>query len=1464
MQRRFVHVSSLFAWLTVLLVTNAVAAEPFPLADLPDELKPWVPWVLDEVPDHACPAVDGAAVCHWPGELSLDLSTSGGRFVQNVTADRKGYFPLPGSEELWPQAVRLNGRPATVLEIDGSPMVEIGVGRFRIEGNLVWSEMPEGVNIPAATALIALTVDGERVPFPRRDEDGLLWLQTGSEVGEEGETLDIEVYRKISDGVPLSVTTKLILRAAGKAREVDLGPVLLVDTTVMAVEAGIPARVDKDGHLRVQVRAGTHDVQIEARCEGSPESLKRRPRAASGGAEEDPWPEDEIWVWQADEALRQVTLSGPSGIDPARTNLPAGWAELPAFLLQKEGALALTTTRRGEPDPPPDRLVLEREIWMDLDGDGYTVRDRLTGELNRTWRLDLEPPGELGHAAVAGEDQLITANRKSKKPGVELRSGTLDLSAEWRLDDGSKQLPAVAWSENVQELSATLHLPPGWTLVSASGVDELPGTWWDEWDLFSFFFVLLVALAIAKLTRWWFGLVALATLVLLHQNPDYPFGLWVFVWVSILVFLGLLKVLPKGKLHLATRICWWVTMVTLVLMLVPYSVDQVRTGLFPQIDEDYDEFLDAMAFAALDYEAEKGFPLAAPAAPPPAQVAVDDDFGAAGAIAGEIAALEEAIEDEEERTKAEGKKVKKKRAAMEQIQQQIDGRGLDSLADVLDVKSGSYGVKAGPAKANLWRQALQQDPKAIVQTGPGVPNWTWKSWNLTWSGPVDREHKIKLYMFSPPINMLLSFLRVLLMVVLSLRVVLEAIAVIRRKKAGGDPATPAGRASGPDRKKRAVAAGTAVLATALLVPLTARTSEPPPQDVLDDLLEKLTREEECLPDCVSSSLLEIGVDDKTLSLTAEVHVGARSTWRIPGPAANWVPDSVRVDGWGTSALALLDDGFLHVRLDPGLHRVEAAGPIPPTDAVTLEFGEAPHRVTVEAPGFSIDGVREDGRAEESIQLTRLARAGDDGDEAAVDESSYPPWLEVTRTLDLGIPWLVHTTVRRVSPTGSPVVARIPLLPGESVTESELTVEDGAVVLSLGRDDSVVSWSSTLATQKEIKLTSSEGKPWTEVWVLSPSPIWTCDYDGLPPIHHKVDDSLRPTFRPWPGESLALALTRPKGVEGQSVTVDSAHLRVSPGIRLVKADLALSVRSSRGGTQQIVLPDKASIQQLTVDGTEQPFRQDGRKIEITLKPGTQRIAVEWQQPGGITAMHKVPEVGLGGSAANATVTVELPSDRWLLWTGGPNWGPAVLFWGFLVTIIIASFILGRIPLSPLKFWQWALLSLGLTQIPVPVSLIIVGWFFILSWRKNKPPAHFFLHNTLQIGIGLWTIAALICLVVAVYTGLAVQPDMQVAGGGSSNTEFNWYVDRVDGSMPAPWIMSLPLLVWKIIMLVWSLWLAWSLVRWAPWGWRAFSHEILWRSIPRPPRPARPAAQRPAQPAQPKPEPAAPAKKEEEKK
>src|SRR5262249_53751572 len=63
---------------------------------------------------------------------------------------------------------------------------------------------------------------------------------------------------------------------------------------------------------------------------------------------------------------------------------------------------------------------------------------------------------------------------------------------------------------------------------------------------------------------------------------------------------------------------------------------------------------------------------------------------------------------------------------------------------------------------------------------------------------------------------------------------------------------------------------------------------------------------------------------------------------------------------------------------------------------------------------------------------------------------------------------------------------------------------------------------------------------------------------------------------------------------------------------------------------------------------------------------------------------------------------------------------------------------------------------------------------------------------------------------------------------------WFVDRVADALPQPWVLSLPLWVYRVVMLAWSLWLAWALMGWIGWAWKAYLSGALWRRREKPTR------------------------------
>ena len=1364
--------------------------ESIPDSSIPDILKEWIPWVLQDETDYGCTMIEDEPVCTWPSALTLRLTDNGGEFRQRIVTDRENYLYLPGSVAQWPERVTVNGAALPVLTYNELPMVRLPAGTHVLAGTFRWRHLPEGLNVPAGSALIDLYINDTNIPFVQRDAGGRIWLRKSTQAAQHEEALSLEVFRRVSDGVPMMVTTHIVVRSPGNSGEVTLENVQLDKSAPMAVDAEIPVRLTPEGNLKIQSRGGTWHVEIQSIVEGNPDTLSLQPHNT-------PWPKSEIWVFAPNEQIRQTEISGLSGIDAHRTSLKNEWKSLAAYQVSPGDTMTIHTTRRGEPTPPLDRITASRKIWLDMDGTGCTIADTISGTLSGTSRLDLMPEAIAGHIQVNGADQVITTHPDNHHAGVEIRHSQFEMRAESRLNRFPDRLRAVGWSTDVQELHGELNLPPGWNLIAASGVDSVPGTWFEAWTLFGFFFVLLASIATARLTRWYYGILTLLTLILLHNEVDIE--VLAIVGLPLLVGLALLKALPRSTARVIVICGWSLFGFILVATTVPFSVDQVRKGIYPQLEE---------AYYAPDFTLSSKAPA----------VAADDRGGGADGYGEADMAQEEMVEDQAmEKSDMEPQVQMKPEAAPMPARRKLARGALD------DLLSGS--AASSSYQTRKVQKAMQQDPEAVVQTGPGVPDWRWNTFQLNWQGPVSKDHQIELYLTNPVVHLILSILRVILLALLAGVLILQTFRAIRNPPATGPDIKLPGRKAG---------AATAVgLLLMLTTPVQAQLVAQPGQETLMELKNRLLRSPACAPDCVDTANLHIEVKNGQVAMTATVHAGTRSAWPIPGPAGNWIPDSVVVDGIRDVAMRLQSDGFIYVQISPGIHQITVSGAMKSENAFTLEFERVPHTGSVDAAGYDVEGLREDGHFETSIAITRRFEANADReniDAAEPADAGYTPWLKVVRSIDLGIPWLIHTTVTRVSPTGTPLMFRIPLIKGESVTASDLEIKDGTVTCAFGREDTEIAWSSILTESPRVNLRSPKGKNWTETWHIECSPIWQCDISGIPPVSNTVNQK---TFQPWPGETVTINTRRPRAMVGQTVTVDRAKLNVSPGLRLAESTLTMSLRSSQGGVQKITLPKGAVVQSLAVNNARRPFKQKETVIEVALQPGRQNIVLTWQQQGGIGASFSVPRIDLGSAAANFHLSVQMPSNRWLLFASGPSWGPAVLFWGYLLTIIIISFfILGRTERSHLKGWQWALLSLGLTQIPIGVALIIVAWFFLIHWRSTNPlkSVQYVWHNLLQTGVGIWTFVALICLLVAVYNGLAVQPDMQVAGLGSSNTELNWYTDHLDGQTPAAHVWSIPILIWKGIMLAWALWLSYSLIAWARWGFHSFSEGGIWREAP----------------------------------
>jgi len=124
--------------------------------------------------------------------------------------------------------------------------------------------VPESLVIPAESGLVALRLAGARVNQPDI-RNGQLWLSENKAPPQTARRVDIRVFRKITDSVPLLVTTRIELEVFGEQREISLSGALPAGFEPVAIDSRLPARLDGSSRLAMKVRPGRWFVSVSSR-----------------------------------------------------------------------------------------------------------------------------------------------------------------------------------------------------------------------------------------------------------------------------------------------------------------------------------------------------------------------------------------------------------------------------------------------------------------------------------------------------------------------------------------------------------------------------------------------------------------------------------------------------------------------------------------------------------------------------------------------------------------------------------------------------------------------------------------------------------------------------------------------------------------------------------------------------------------------------------------------------------------------------------------------------------------------------------------------------------------------------------------------------------------------------------------------------------------------------------------------
>jgi len=1345
---------SRFVRLFVLLQLFVFAASAAQDA-VPPDLRDWQQWVLKDQQFRECPfyfdrraAGRSEFVCAWPGRLELAVTATDASFRQSWTvyADEQ-WIALPGGVDYWPERVRVNDQNIEIVARNQVPSIRLAPGTHRIVGQFSWDQRPGVLPIPAASGLIALTVDGRDIERPEIAANGV-YLGERKRAVRTVDAVKTSVHRLIVDDVPTRLVTRIQIDVSGSVREELLAGVLPAGFVPLDITSQLPARLEADGKLRLQVRPGRWTVFLTARAPAVLDALAMPVAGAN-------MPEAEVWSYQANDRLRVTAAEGLAPVDPQQMQVPNNWRNYPAFRAAPGSELVIIERSRGIVSAA-NELNVQRTLWLDFDGGGFVVLDQLRGQMQADWRLDMAPPYALLNATENGENLLITQGPGDGRTGVEVRRSDVNLQALGRSETRGA-MPVSGWDSRLAQLQATLHLPPGHKLLAAPGVDVARGSWVSQWQLLDFFLLLIISIAVLRLIGAGAAVIAGLAMALSFHEMFAPSWLW----LNLLVAIALMRVAPAGRLRQLVGGYQVLSAVALVIMLVPFFASQLRVALYPQLEPQYNQY------QLYDFATPVGA----------------------------------AIEQE-----AKSREVSLLRSQQVEVFADRPTQVAEAVSD-----------------AAIQRDFSRYAPNAIVQAGPGIPSWQWNSYSLNWTGPVDVAQTMRLIVLP---RWLVSALRILEVLLLLLFAAVLAAEIFNKRWT-----LPGGLAVGRTGGASIVTVLTVGLMLAVLSASPPAAADIPGPEMLQELQERLLEPPDCVPRCAEIVAADIDVDANAITMTFEVHAHEAVAVPLPGSAEGWRPDAVRLDGGASQRVLRGVDGALWVQVAAGRNTLTLRGSVPSVDSLEIPFPTPPRVLQVDSEGWDVAGIKDRRLLSGSLQLTRL-QTDADGDKTIRWESSrFPAFARVERTIELDLDWRVRTSVHRVAPMQGAVTLDVPLIEGETIVSGDFAVTHGRVLVSMNPQQHVVTWTSNLPRRSPLTLVAADGASWNEVWRFAIGNIWNAAFDGVP--ESDVGNIGRGTrvaeFHPRAGESLTLNAARPEAVSGSTLAFDEVTLTVTHGKRSSDTRLLLKYRSTRGAQHVITLPANAEVTAVAIDNLEQSLRAENGELTLPILPGEHSVRVDWRTSGAMDLLTATPVVDIAAPASNINLSLTRPRDRWLLGTWGPELGPAVLYWSELAALILFALILGRTGLAPLKSRHWLLLGLGFSTFSWAALGVVAAWLLACGVREKwQPDVDWWRFNLIQIGIGGLTVLALLFIVSTLPSGLLGTPDMHVAGNNSHGNVLGWFADRSASALPVATAITLPLWVYKALILAWALWLSFALLRWLPWVWQCFSSHGYWRS------------------------------------
>jgi hypothetical protein len=775
--------------------------------------------------------------------------------------------------------------------------------------------------------------------------------------------------------------------------------------------------------------------------------------------------------------------------------------------------------------------------------------------------------------------------------------------------------------------------------------------------------------------------------------------------------------------------------------------------------------------------------------------------------------------------------------------QSLDSREYNDLFDSPDIqmvslekpskmmvrqRSGESKQKIAITGSRIKRVDLDNSYQsdAVIQAGSGTPQWHWESASYSWSGPVAGNDEVKLIILSEPLVKLWR----MTLVITSL---LWLLLIFKQSKGFPSDFKKWFKKVAGNSKTSATVAGILVMFITLLNTTPAHATDYPSERLLTELQNRLYPVPECQLDCVTLSDANISVNEQALTLTLDYQTGTKVAAILPD-SKDWNIELIKVNGSIVNS-AWRNKAGSWINLNKGISTVIIKARLKDKSNLSIRFLERPKRIKHSIAGWEVSGINQQRLMANALQLTKKISVSltenDKNNEQSniVREQSIEGLFHVERYFHFGTQWQLTTNVSSQAPKKGSINTEIPLFSFEQPISKTENVKNRIMKIALSSDENSTGWQSSLDGISSFDIEALNESSISESWKLFVFPNWNIKVSGVPavlPLNFDTSDIWVYEYYPRAGERLNFQVTKPTAVKGDSVAITKVSQQYSLGQRKVLNKIEVDYRATRAEPLLLDIGE-ATLKQLTHDARSINLGEVEGILSIPLTPGEHKILITLESKQPITFNSSLNGTNLTREFSNLSTRVNLSNNRWLLGVSGPGYGPAVIYWGELIFFILLAIGLSRLPFSPLSYWQWLVLGLGMSTFSWPAMALVAAWLLGSQWRRQQ--ALIIHENSEKQGyepLASWltlisTVIAVLALIAAVPYGLLTTPDMGVIGNGSFKNSLYWFLDHGNGSLGEVSIYSFPIWIYKGLMLLWATWLSFSLIKWLGLIWKDLS-------------------------------------------